>query len=138
MVDRERVLTKIDELQGYLKELEEIVPEDYNLYLSSIEKRRGCERLLQISVECVIDICSLFVSGFRLGLPSEESDLFERLFKNNLISAEMKEILKSMKGFRNILVHDYAGIDNTIVYEIATARLTDFERFVKEALNALR
>ena len=71
MLDRERILAKIDELQGYLKELRNIVPENYNEYLSSIEKRRACERLLQISVECVIDICSLLVSGLRLGLPAE-------------------------------------------------------------------
>ncbi|MFZ5998592.1 MAG: type VII toxin-antitoxin system HepT family RNase toxin [Nitrospirota bacterium] len=138
MLDRERVLAKIDELEGYLKELKAIVPTDYNEYLSSVEKRRACERLLQISVECVIDISSLFVAGLRLGLPSEEADLFERLAQNGIISAVMKETLRSMKGFRNILVHDYAGIDNAIAYEIATTRLTDFELFIKEILCALK
>lgn len=138
MLDRDRILSKIDELYGYLKELKEIAAVDYNEYLLSIEKRRACERLLQISVECVIDICSLFVSGLRLGIPAEESDIFERLFKNRIISAELKDVLKTMKGFRNILVHDYAGIDNTIVYEIATSRLTDFEIFIKEMLNSLQ
>lgn len=49
MLDRERVLAKIDELEGYLKELKAIVPTDYNEYLSSVEKRReepvkGCSR----------------------------------------------------------------------------------------------
>lgn len=132
MLDRERILAKIDELQGYLKELRNIVPENYNEYLSSIEKRRACERLLQISVECVIDICSLLVSGLRLGLPAEESDIFEKLFVNNIISEEVKDILRSMKGFRNILVHDYARLDNALIYEIAISRLKDFEIFVKE------
>lgn len=89
MLDKTRMLAKIDELEGYLKELKEIIPKDYDSYLASIEKRRACERLLQISVECVIDICSLFVSGLRLGLPSDESDIFERLFKNRIISEEM-------------------------------------------------
>jgi len=135
MLDRERILAKIDELEGYLKELRSIVPENYNEYLSSIEKRRACERLLQIAVECVIDIGSLLVSGLRLGLPAEESDIFEKLFMNNIISGEVKDILRSMKGFRNILVHDYARLDNALIYEIATTRLTDFEKFVKEILK---
>ena len=138
MLDRERILAKIDELQGYLKELRNIVPEDYNKYLSSIEKRRACERLLQISVECVIDICSLLVSGLRLGLPAEESDIFEKLFVNNIISKEVKDILKLMKGFRNILVHDYARLDNALIYEIATTRLKDFEIFAKEISKTIR
>lgn len=138
MLDRQRILVKIDELEGYLKELKTILPKDYDEYLSSIEKRRACERLLQISVECVIDVCELFISGLQLGLPAEESDIFEKLLQNKIISAEVRDILKAMKGFRNIIVHDYAGIDNVVVYEIATARLTDFEKFIKEALNALR
>lgn len=140
MLDRERILIKIDELEGYIKEQRGILHEgyDYNDYIASIEKRRACERLLQISVECVIDICSLFISGLRLGLPSEESDVFDRLLKSKIVSEEMSEILKSMKGFRNILVHDYAGIDNAIVYEMATTRLQDFEKFIKEILSALK
>jgi uncharacterized protein YutE (UPF0331/DUF86 family) len=132
MLDKERILAKIDELEGYLKELRSIVPENYNEYLASIEKRRACERLLQIAVECVIDISSLLVSGLRLGLPAEESDIFEKLYTNKIISGEVRDILRSMKGFRNILVHDYARLDNALIYEIATARSTDFELFVNE------
>jgi uncharacterized protein YutE (UPF0331/DUF86 family) len=137
MLDRDRIITKIDELEGYLKELRSIIPEGYNEYLLSIEKRRACERLLQISVECVIDICGLLISGLRLGLPSEESEIFEKLFLNNIVSKEMKDTLKSMKGFRNILVHDYAKLDNALIYEIATTRLIDFERFVKDISKVL-
>lgn len=137
MLDRDRIITKIDELEGYLKELRSIIPEGYDEYLLSIEKRRACERLLQISVECVIDICGLLISGLRLGLPSEESEIFEKLFLNNIISEEMKDTLKSMKGFRNILVHDYAKLDNALIYEIATTRLIDFERFIEDISKVL-
>ena len=137
MLDRDRIITKIDELEGFLKELRSIIPEGYDEYLLSIEKRRACERLLQISVECIIDICGLLISGLRLGLPSEESEIFEKLFLNNIVSEEMKDTLKSMKGFRNILVHDYAKLDNALIYEIATPRLIDFERFVKDISKVL-
>jgi uncharacterized protein YutE (UPF0331/DUF86 family) len=94
MLDRERILAKIDELEGYLKELRAIVPERYGDYLSSIETRRASERLLQIAVECVIDIGSLLVSGLRLGLPAEESDIFEKLLVNKIISEEVRDILE--------------------------------------------
>ncbi len=138
MLDRERILSKIDSLEGYLRELQAIVPGSYSEYLSSSEKRRACERLLQISVECVLDICSLFVAGLRLGLPAEESDLIELLCNNKVLSADTAAIVRSMKGFRNILVHDYAGTDTAIIHQIATERLMDFERFIKEVLGALR
>ena len=58
MLDRERLLGKMEDLEGYLKELREILPASFEEY-KKIEKRRACERLLQVSIECVIDISRL-------------------------------------------------------------------------------
>jgi uncharacterized protein YutE (UPF0331/DUF86 family) len=138
MLDRDRILAKLDELDGYLAELRQIVPESYAHYLESVEKRRACERLLQISVESVIDVCALLVSGLRLGLPAEEDDLIEKLEQAGIVSSEMAKALRTMKGFRNILVHEYGRIDNTIVYSMATRRLPDFSSFRAEIGHTLR
>ena len=73
MVDRERILAKIDQLNRYLNELRQILPNNFEDY-RKIEKRRACERLLQVSIQCVIGICGLMVTGLRLGLPAEEDD----------------------------------------------------------------
>ena len=137
MLDRERILAKLDELDGYLGELRQVVPESYGRYMESVEKRRACERLLQISIECVIDMCALFVSGLRLGLPAEEDDLIEKLEQAGLLSLEMGKTLRTMKGFRNILVHEYGRIDNAIVFGMATRRLQDFDALKAEMLKAL-
>lgn len=138
MLDRERILAKLDELDGYIRELCQVVPESFAEYVEQGEKRRACERLLQISIECVIDVCGLFVSGLRLGLPAEEDDLFEKLEQSGLISSDAARRLRSMKGFRNILVHEYGGIDNSIVFTMATRGLRDFEVFKNEMLQALQ
>ncbi|MFQ6062392.1 MAG: DUF86 domain-containing protein, partial [Methanosarcinales archaeon] len=102
-MDKERVLGKIDELESYLKELNQIMPMSFREY-KNIEKKRSCERLLHISIECVLDICSIIVSELRLGLPTIEDDLFEKLKDEKVISEDMATKLKSMKSFRNILV----------------------------------
>jgi len=137
LVDHERLLAKIDELDGYLREIREIMPADFEDFLK-IEKRRACERLLQISIEAVIDICGLAVKGLRLGLPAEENDLFELLAKKRLITPAMKKKLRSMRGFRNIIVHEYGRIDEKIVYETLTKRLKDFSEFKRQILKAAR
>jgi uncharacterized protein YutE (UPF0331/DUF86 family) len=137
VLDRDRILVKIDQLEGYLKELREILPEDFATY-QKVEKKRACERLLQVSIEAVIDICHLLVSGLRLGIPSEEDDLFEKLAAAGILSPQTSEAIKEMKGFRNILVHEYARIDDKIVHEIARTRLVDFETFKGEILRYLR
>lgn len=137
MLDKERVLAKIDELEGYLRELEQVKPVSLEEY-KKIEKKRSSERLLQLSIECMIDICALMVTGLRLGLPSEEDDLFERLEQAGIISPLMKETLRKMKAFRNILVHEYGRIDDELVYEILQNKLNDFDKFKCEILEAVR
>ena len=137
MLDRERILTKLDELDGYIRDLQIIAPQDLTAY-QQIEKKRACERLLQIAVECIIDICNLLVSGLRLGLPAEEDDLFEKLALAGILSPQMKETTRRMKGFRNILVHEYGTVNDAIVYQAVTTELGDFAEFKKEILIALQ
>lgn len=120
-----------------MQELQAIAPQSFAEY-QKLEKKRACERLLQIAVECVIDICSLFVSGLRLGLPAEEDDLFEKLEQAGILSPRMKETVKEMKGFRNILVHEYGRVDDEIVYQATKTRLGDFADFKREVLEALK
>jgi len=45
--------------------------------------------------------------------------------------------VRSMKGFRNILAHEYGAIDNAIVFKIATTRFEDIEIFRNEIIDAL-
>src|SRR5436309_14835225 len=71
VVDRDRVLAKLDRLDGYLSELRSIVPARFEEYLR-VERKRACERLAQVAVEAVLDVCALLVPGLRLGLPGEE------------------------------------------------------------------
>jgi len=84
-----------------------------------------------------IDISRQFVSGLKLGLPSKENDLFNKLKKGKIISAGMADRLQEMKGFRNILIHEYAHVDDKLVYEAATSDLADFEKFKRAIQKAL-
>lgn len=137
MLDKDRILAKIDEFDGYLKELDQVVPANFEEY-KRIEKKRSCERLLQLCIECLLDISSMFVSGLRLGLPSEENDLFNKMKKKGLISEDIARLLKQMRGVRNILIHEYAIIDNKIIYDILKTQLKDFDRIRKEFIDGLK
>lgn len=136
MVDRDRILAKLDELDGYLRELRSVVPDQLDEYLK-VEKKRACERLIQVSVEAVLDICALLVSGLRLGLPGEEDDLFGKLVQRSVISTPTVETLKRMKGLRNLLVHEYGRINDRLVFETVSSRLGDFDALKREVLAFL-
>jgi uncharacterized protein YutE (UPF0331/DUF86 family) len=136
VVDKDRILAKLDQLEGYLRELRQILPESFAGY-QKVEKKRACERLLQIAIEAVIDICHMFLRELRLGLPSEEDDVFEKLSQAGVISSQMVATLKRMKGLRNILVHEYGRVDDRIVYDQAHKGIQDFMGFREEILAAL-
>lgn len=136
-MDKERILAKIDRLDRYLHELKDIMPENFETY-QKIEKKRACERLLQVSVESVLDICAQVVIELRLGLPSEEDEIFEKLEQAKIISSATRETLKRMRGFRNILVHEYGHIDDRLVYDVLKNNMDDFSSIRKEIIAALK
>ena len=136
MVDRERVLAKLDELDRYVGELRTIAPDRFESY-RELEKKRACERTIQMCVEVVVDTCALLVIGLRLGLPGEPNDLFEKLARHGAISSGIAETLQQMKGLRNILVHEYGDVDDERIFRVIRDRLGDFEVFKREILTFL-
>jgi len=136
MLDRDRILARVGELDGYLGELDSIRPVNRGEF-GVIEKKRACERLLQISIETVVSICQLFVVGLRLGLPSEENDVFKKLERAGIVSPDVAKILHTMKGFRNLLLHEYGDVDDDLVFLFPTTRTADFLLFRQEILQAL-
>lgn len=137
-MDEKRILSKIDQLDLYLEELKEIKPSSFKEYSSSIEKKRACERLLHVSIEIVIDIANLIVSNLKLGLPSDDEEVFQKLLKKGIISNKMTDLLIDMKNFRNVLVHRYGEINDRKAFENIKGNLGDFEDFKEEILKFLR
>jgi uncharacterized protein YutE (UPF0331/DUF86 family) len=136
-MDKERILAKLDEMGQYLGELERIIPKSFEEYRGSVETKRAAERLLQITIEAVMDTCALLVKELKLGLPSAEEEFLEKL-KGIVLEPATVENLKKMKSFRNLLVHGYAKIEDEKIFEILQERLEDFEDFKTQVLRFLK
>lgn len=136
-MDKKRIISKIDELDSYLEELDEIKPDNFDEYTNLIEKRRACERLLEISIETVLDVCNIILSELKLGLPNNEDQIFNKLYGKKIISDKIMLKLKGMKGFRNILVHKYSEVKDELVFE-NIGNLGDFDDFKEEILRFLK
>jgi len=138
MVDKERTLSKIAEIRGYLKKLKEITPKTFEEYEKSEVKRRACERLLQISIECTLDICDIIFSELELGVPTSEEDIIEKLNQEKVITDETTQKLKSMRGIRNVLAHRYPHVDDERLFQSLRTELKDFDVFIHEILKFLK
>jgi len=128
----QRIREKIYELNSYLKELDSIIPNSLEEYRGTIAVRRGCERLLQISIECLLDILFLTAKEFKLSIPYDESNLIEELENHEIISTKNATKLKEIKGFRNILVHRYGKVDDELVFEYLQKNLDDFNVIITD------
>lgn len=126
--DRARILSKLDEMIKYVEELRSILPEKEE-YHHDLIKRRACERTVEVAIESLIDVSAMIVSAQKFGLPANEENIFDILIGKKVLSKELGEKLKDMKGFRNILIHRYAHVDDEIVYQNLSSYLDDFYEF---------
>ena len=71
-------------------------------------------------------------------LPEKEESVFEKLEEKRIISEELFEKLREMKMFRNVLIHPYKQINNSLVYKNAVEKRQDFMDFKKEIISFLK
>jgi len=121
-------LTKLRQYQKFLKQLQANTIEDFT---SDFKISGATERYLQVAIECIIDIGNEIISSLQLQRPEHYRDIPHILAKANIIPKTFAETITSMIGFRNLLVHDYASINLSLVYEFLQTKLPDFENFIK-------
>lgn len=134
--EKDRILLKLDEMENYLTELDEMLPKKKE-YLKDLINRRACEKTIGLAIESLIDACSMVISFYRLGIPSDEDNIFEILIKKNVITGLMGKQLREIKGFRNILIHKYGVLDDALVYEFISTDLIPFVEFKSAVVKYL-
>jgi uncharacterized protein YutE (UPF0331/DUF86 family) len=87
--DRERIFTKLNEMIRYVQELHEMLPEKEE-YLHDLINRRACEKTVEIAIESLIDVSAMIVSAQKLGLPSNEGNIFDILIENGILRVYRK------------------------------------------------
>lgn len=131
-MDIDRIKDKLSELQRYVIELEEDLPDAEDEYVEVRMTRRACERTFQLACEDVLDICNLIIAGKGLGLPKDNRGTIQKLDENKIITRELSERLGDMVGFRNLLVHRYGKVDDSKVYHYLNEDIDDIYRFIGE------
>ena len=138
MNDKERILLKLQKMNQYLEELGSMLPPTEQEYLDDLKVRRACEKTIEAAIEEVIDVLSLLVSCFKLGVPTSEDNIIQIIEKKTTMKPVHLTKIKEMKGFRNILVHKYGEIDDERVYAFLTGEQEDFSLLEREVKAYLK
>lgn len=132
MVNRDVIVAKFANIQKNLDRLKE----KQGVELKGFSMNRDIQDIvllnLQTAIQGCIDIASHIVSDNNWGIPGSLAGLFDILYEKKVITDDTRKIMRSMVGFRNLIVHEYAGLDMNKVYTIFSSRLTDFNSFLKE------
>ena len=92
--------------------------------------RGAIERYLYLAVQATINLAEAIIAYKKLRKPSTLSEAFYILAENSIISKELALKLEKMVGLRNVLAHDYVGVDYGVVVDVLNARHRDIEEFL--------
>ena len=127
----ERKMTLVLDRVGRLKQLSDKI-KSFKGYQESPDWKDLAERNLQIAIEGCLDIGKIIISQKMLRDPKDNKDVFVILAEAEIIGPLSFEFLAPMAGTRNILVHGYDKIDNSLIYGILKRHLNDFDVFLTE------
>lgn len=123
-----RIQEKIEELKEFLTTLTKILPLTYEQYTQDIIRKAACERYFEKIVEALIQLDKLLLQRENI-MPVEE--YFLSLYEHKLINKELYLSLRAIKGLRNIIIHQYASVDDKIIYDAFTTKLySDVHTFI--------
>ncbi len=111
-----------------LRDLQEIGLDDYQ---GNKLIRRAVERTLQMAVEATLDVGHHLIAAGQYRSPGSNADVFVILGEQGVLPQDLVPRLVGMARFRNLLVHDYARLDDALIYNILRHRLGDFDDFAR-------
>ena len=123
----ERRLSELNERLARLEALRDKARSEFDAdpYLRDI-----VERNLEVAAQCCLDICHRIISIEKALKPGDYREAFLRMSELGVLPPEFARKLAPIAGFRNILVHEYMGIDWNEVYS-NLQNINDLVNFVE-------
>jgi len=138
MVDKTLILRKLSEIDQYRKQLSEYSAITIKEYAKDWKVQRIVERTLQMMIEACLDVAGHIISDEEFRVPESYADMMRVLYENDIINAELENVMNKMAKFRNFIVHHYDNGDHAIVISILHKNLNDFEKFKAAIISYLK
>jgi len=119
-------LLKLEEIVSRLEDLGRAAPSP----TADFRDQWVAERGLQLGAETVLDIGNHILSA-HFGISAHDhEDLIAQLAGAGVIDGALRQRLKGLGGFRNLLVHDYLRVDPQRVRQHLVRAPRDFSDFI--------
>lgn len=137
-VNLKKLRQKAADIRRAVDNLAPIAKQNIKDYLSDSKGIAASKYYLIVATEAAIDVCNHLAARLAKQAPNNYAECFQILAKAQIISSPLAERLIRMAKFRNLLVHQYADIDDEKVYDIICNDLKDLDIYLTELAALLK
>ena len=127
----ELIRSKLADIEESVDLVAENLPRSFEEFFKLGLVKDGIYKRMEFAIENIIDITSIINSDLRLSVPESEESFVENLVKNGILTQNLAEKTRRMKGFRNIIVHRSGRIDDLLAHKILTENMDDIYEFIE-------
>lgn len=129
------VAERVAWIRRMLADLRALPLETYAAFESDPRNPAAAESDLRRALEALLDLGRhLLAKGFGQAVV-EYKDVAKALAEAGVLEKDKAEVLRTLAGYRNRLVHFYHEISNRELYEICTGQLGDIEAVLAAILD---
>lgn len=136
MVDPRKVRSLLGRLAERSEELSRYGEREPDAYLADREGILASKYLLINVIEDALAVANHVIASEGYRSPGDYADSFRVLGEQGLLAHDLAERLSAAAGFRNLLVHEYARIDDGRVHAFIAEGLDDLEAFAAAVYEA--
>ena len=96
----------------------------------------GVKYLLQTAIEACMDVAQHICAASGWGVPNDNGQAMTILMQHRVIEASVEQAMRKAIGLRNVLVHEYVGVDDSIVLA-RIEDLSDIDDFASQVADWL-
>ncbi|MHB8170130.1 MAG: type VII toxin-antitoxin system HepT family RNase toxin [Thermincolia bacterium] len=135
MVDKEKIRSKLQTIEGNTAKLKQLASYSLNDFLQDFRNVEAAKHLLQVNVEAMLDVANHISARNRWKTPGTSTEALMQLEQNGYLETDDLDTFNKMVKFRNRVVHLYHMVDDQEIYKILQENLDDFGIFVKRIVN---
>lgn len=138
MVNGDKIEGILARLKDYAQKLNYLSTFAYQDLVADFTKLESAKHLLQVSVECCLDVSNHLIASEGLRSPKSYAESFQILAEQGIVATSFLPALLQMARFRNRLVHLYWELDEKMIYDILQHNLGDFDAFARYIMVHLK
>lgn len=139
MSNKDLLAQLVSKLEDYLEKVKFLQTHSKEEFLENWQIEVQVDRMMQLIIECSIDIGEEILSGIKVRAPKTYKETFLLLHQNKAIDQDLMQEMRDLCEFRNELVHDYLYLGPEKIYDkfIKTPKIIEnYLRQIKKFIKA--